>query len=81
MKELFNKRLNLPRNNVTWNPEVLLRYIKTLTSNHKLTFWNVTIKTVALTLVLTGRGDKALTRCQEHKYDPSRSKIKVWRSP
>ena len=60
MKGIFNKRPNLPKNNVTWNPEVLLKYIKTLAPNQKLSLLDLTIKTVALMLLLTGQRGQSL---------------------
>ena len=48
MKGIFNKRANLPKNNITWDPEIVLNYLKTLSPVGKLNLINLSIKTVAL---------------------------------
>ena len=60
MKGIFNKRPSLPKNNITWDPEIVLNYLKTLSPAAKLNLINLSIKTVALILILTGQRGQSL---------------------
>lgn len=64
MKAVFQERPALPRYNVTWDPEVVLEYIKTLGPNKHLRINQLSRKLVMLMLILSGQ------RCQTlHKLD------------
>ena len=61
MKGIFNKRPNLPKNNITWDPEIVLNYLKTLSPVGKLNLINLSTKTVALILILMGQRGQSYT--------------------
>lgn len=58
MKAVFQERPALPRYNVTWDPEVVLRHIRSLGPNKHLTLIQLSKKLVMLMLLLSGQ------RCQ-----------------
>ena len=60
MKGIFNKRPSFPKNNTIWDPEIVLNYIKTLSPVGKLSLLDLSIKTVALMLILTGQRGQSL---------------------
>ena len=58
LKGVFNSRPSLPRTNVTWDPEILLKFLRKLSPVAKLSLYLLTLKTTALIWLLTGQ------RCQ-----------------
>ena len=60
MKGVFNKRPSIPKTNVTWNPEILLNYVKKLSPVKSITFTELTHKLVALLWILVGQRAQGL---------------------
>ena len=58
MRAVFNKRPALPRYNTTWDPDVLLSFIKNLGANRRLSTLQLSKKLTVLLLLLSGQ------RCQ-----------------
>ena len=77
MKGIFNKRPNLPKNNITWDPEIVLNYLKTLLPVGKLNLINLSIKTVALILILTGQRGQSLHLLDIRNVTVSSGNIKL----
>jgi hypothetical protein len=64
LKSVFNQRPALPKYNVTWDTDVVLKYLKQLSPCSKLTVKLLSHKLVMLFLLLAGQ------RCQTvHLYD------------
>ena len=55
MKGAFNLRPANPKTNCTWDPEILLKYLKTLSPVKKLSFKMLTYKAVTLLWLLCGQ--------------------------
>ena len=60
MKGIFNKRPTFPKNNITWDPAILVNHLKTLTPVSKLSLTELTKKAVALLLLLTGQRGQSI---------------------
>ena len=58
LKGVFQEKPTLPRHSVTWDPSILLSYLKTLSPVKELTLKMLTLKTVALLGLLSAQ------RCQ-----------------
>ena len=58
LKGIFNSRPSLPRNNITWDPEILLRLLRKMSPVAKLNLFQISLKTTALIWLLSGQ------RCQ-----------------
>ena len=66
MKGVFSLKPSLPKNNVVWDVNIFLEYLRTLSTNDGLDLKCLTLKTVTLTALLTGQ------RCQSiHAMDLS----------
>lgn len=64
MKAVFNKRPAFPRYNTTWDPDVVLVYIKNMGQNRRLSLLQLSKKLTILLLLLSGQ------RCQTiHQLD------------
>lgn len=55
LKGIFNLRPSLPKTNVSWDPEIVLNYLKTLSPVKKLALKDLTLKTVTLLWLLSGQ--------------------------
>ena len=55
LKGLFNKGPSLPRNNVTWDPEIVITHLKTMSPVASLNLLNLSQKVTTLLLLLTGQ--------------------------
>ena len=55
LKGMFNLIPSLPRNNVVWDPAIVLTFLKTLSPVKKLNLKFLTYKTVTLIWLLTGQ--------------------------
>jgi hypothetical protein len=61
MKGVYNDRPALPKNVLTWNTNIVLNYLKTLTPMKQLTLKDLTLKAVMLTALLTGQRTQTLS--------------------
>ena len=61
MKGIFNKRPSLPKTNVTWDPAVLLEFLKTWSPAKSLTLRRLTLKTAILMWLLTGQRGQSIS--------------------
>lgn len=55
MKGVFEKRPSLPRNSVTWDTNIVLNYLKTLSPEAELPLKMLTFKTVTLVALLSAQ--------------------------
>ena len=55
LKGMYNLRPSLPKTNVTWEPEILLLYLKTLSPVRLLSLKKLTYKTTTLLWLLSGQ--------------------------
>ena len=60
LKGVFNKRPSLPRTNVTWDPEILLKFLKTLSPVKSISLLKLSCKLVALLWILSGQRSQGL---------------------
>lgn len=60
LKAVFQERPSLPRCLTTWDPDVMLRYIKTLGPNSTLSFIQLSRKLTVLMLLLSGQRGQTL---------------------
>ncbi len=60
MKGIFNLKPSLPKNNVTWDPQILLNHIKTFSPTESLKLKELTLKFVALLWLLSGQRGQAI---------------------
>ena len=54
LRGVFNERPALPKTGVTWDVELLLNFLKTVSPAHSLSLLDLSIKAVTLLLILTG---------------------------
>lgn len=55
LKGMYNSRPSLPKTNVTWEPEILLLYLKTLSPVRRLSLKKLTYKTTTLLWLLSAQ--------------------------
>ena len=60
MKGVFNLKPTLPKNNVTWDPAILLRFLRSLSPVKLLSLKDLSLKLLALLWVLTGQRSQGL---------------------
>lgn len=75
MKAVFQERPALPRYNVTWDPEVVLEYIKSLGPNKNLTIIQLSRKLVMLMLLLSGQRCQTLHMLDKRNMTITSSKV------
>ena len=77
LKGIFNRRHSLPRNNITWDPEVILRFLKTLSPVKNLSLLQLSQKTVALLLLLTGQRGQSIHVMDLRNIDITKNHVKI----
>lgn len=60
LKGAFNLRPALPKNVVTWDPELLINYLKKLSPVKSLSMKNLTLKAVSLLWILSGQRGQSM---------------------
>ena len=68
LKGVFQKKPTLPRYSVTWDPAILLSYLKTLSPVKELTLKMLTHKTVALLGLLSAQRCQTFLEHQKHGH-------------
>ena len=61
MKGVFHLRPSFPRYNNTWNPDLVLKFLKTWHPADKITIKQLTIKTAVLLVLISGRRGNTIT--------------------
>ena len=79
MKGVFNLRPALPKNEVTWDTNCVLRYLKKLSPVRKLSLKELTFKLVMLTALLTGQRCQTLhaLKVKDTTVSPNHVKFRV----
>ena len=60
LKGVFNTRPTLPQTNVTWDPQVVLDYLQTLSPTKQLSLKRLTLKMVMLLWSVTGQRGQSI---------------------
>ena len=60
IKGVFSLRPALPRNNVTWDPEIVLSYLKTLSPDSAITLKQLSLKCATLIWLLSGQRGQSI---------------------
>lgn len=60
LKGVFNLRPALPRTNVSWDPQIVLNYLKTISPVKSLSLKEMTLKYVSLLWILSGQRGQSL---------------------
>ena len=77
MRGVFNRRPNLPKNNVTWDVSKMLNYLKTLSPVQSITLLTLSLKTLALLLLLTGQRGQTLHLMDTRNITLNDQRIKI----
>lgn len=76
-KGIFNLRPSLPRYSKTWDVDIVLRFLKTLTPVHLISFRFLSYKLVMLMLLLTGQRIKTMSSLTLEDLDITDSNIHI----
>ena len=60
LRGIFNLRPAIPKNSVTWDPQVLLNYLKKLSPVKTLSLRNLTYKGISLLWLLSGQRGQSI---------------------
>ena len=77
LKGIFNQRPSLPRNNVTWDPEVVTKYLKKLSPVTALSLLELSQKTVMLLLLLTGQRGQSIHLVDIRNVSVTNNHVKI----
>ena len=79
MKGVFNKRPALPRYNTSWDPEQVLNLFRNWEGNRNLSFTDLTLKTVSLLTLLSGRRGQTIKSIKINNifFDENEMKINL----
>ena len=77
IKGIFTSRPALPKTNVTWDPDIVLSYLKRLSPCKKLNLPVLTWKLATLTALLTGQRVQSLYLLDIRNITINKSKIKI----
>lgn len=76
-KGVFQQRPALPKNTVTWNPSLLLAYLKTLEPLDKITLKELTLKLTSLLAILSGQRQQTIHLLDIRNIEVSSSIVKI----
>ena len=77
MKGIFNLKPSLPKNNVTWDPQILLNHIKKFSPVNTLSLKDLTFKFVALLWLLSGQRGQSILLISLKNITVTDSYIKI----
>jgi hypothetical protein len=77
LKGIFNRRPSLPRNNVTWDPQVVMSYVKTMSPVANLSLLALSQKTATLLLLLTGQRGQSIHLIDIRNISVSKNAVKI----
>lgn len=77
MKGIFNLKPSLPKTNVTWDPQIVLNHIKTLSPTESLNLKELTQKFVSLLWLLSGQRGQAILLISVKNITVNDSYIKI----
>ena len=77
MKGVFNLRPALPKNKVTWDPKILLDYLRTLAPVGNITLKQLSFKCAALTWLLSGQRGQSIHLISIRNLTVNENEIKI----
>ena len=77
LKGVFNLRPSMPKNTTTWDPEIVLKYLKTLPPVKKLDFKMLTLKCVTLLWLLSGQRGQSMRLIDFRNIKIDKDKVKI----
>ena len=78
LRSVFNRRPALPRNNVTWDADVVLNFLKTWAPAKRLSLRQLTLKVTVLLLLLSGQRGQTIWLLDTSNITPSKNEVR-WR--
>ena len=77
VKGIYNLRPALPKTNVTWDPEIILSYLKRLSPVNKISLKQLTLKFVTLLWLLIGQRGQSMTLIDIRNTTLSENSLKI----
>ena len=77
MKGVFNMKPSLPKNNVTWDPQLLLNHVKTFSPVATLSLKHLTFKFLALLWLLSGQRGQSILLISLKNFTVGKDHIKI----
>ena len=77
LKGAFNLKPSLPKTNVSWDPQIVLKYLKTLSPVKKLMLKELTLKVVALVWLLSGQRGQSLQLISTRNITVTKHSVKI----
>jgi hypothetical protein len=77
LKGVFNLRPALPKNVTTWNPDIMLSHLKTLSPVKRLSFKMLTLKCVSLLWLLSGQRGQSIKLIDVRNLTVTKYKVKI----
>ena len=77
IKGIFTSRPAIPKCNIVWDTEIVLKYLKRLSPCHKLNISVLTWKLAVLTALLTGQRTQSLHLIDIRNITVTKSKLKI----
>ena len=77
LKGVFNIKPTLPKTNVTWDPQIVLDHLKTLSPVKNLNLRQLTLKCVTLLWLLSGQRGQTITLIDIRNITLGKSHVKI----
>jgi hypothetical protein len=77
LKGMFNLRPSFPKTNVTWDPEIVFKFLKRLAPAKELSLKNLTFKVVTLIWLLTGQRCQSLALMDIRNFTVTNHVVKI----
>jgi hypothetical protein len=77
LKGVFNLRPTFPKNVTTWDPDIVLRYLKTLSPTKDLSFKSLTLKCVTLLWLLSGQRGQSIKLIDIRNLTVTKNHVKI----
>ena len=77
MKGIFNMRPALPKTNVTWDPQIVLNYLRTLSPVKNLNLRELTLKCVTLLWLLSGQRGQTIKMVDIRNVTLGKNHVKI----
>ena len=78
LRSVFNRRPALPGNNVTWDADVVLNFLKTWAPAKRLSLRQLTLKVTVLLLLLSGQRGQTIWLLDTRNITLSKNEVR-WR--
>lgn len=77
LKGIFNMRPSFPKNITTWDPDIVLQYLKTLSPIKELCFKMLTLKCVTLLWLLSGQRGQSMRLIDVRNLTVTKHRVKI----